>query len=66
MKKWMIAAGLLLIAGGSATFLLYPADDLGPPAVASPLSQEQLVARGAYLAKAGDCMACHTTRGGVP
>ncbi len=24
------------------------------------------IARGAYLAKAGDCMACHTVRGGVP
>ncbi|MEG2963024.1 MAG: cytochrome c, partial [Janthinobacterium sp.] len=66
MKKWMIAAGLVLIAGGSAKFLLYPDDDIGPPAVASTLSQQQLVARGAYLAKAGDCMACHTTRGGVP
>ena len=66
MKKWMIAAGLVLIAGGSAKFLLYPDDDIGPPAVASTLSPQQLVARGAYLAKAGDCMACHTTRGGVP
>src|SRR5262249_17737173 len=25
-----------------------------------------LVARGAYLAKAGDCAACHTERGGAP
>lgn len=24
------------------------------------------IARGAYLAKAGDCMACHTERGGAP
>jgi mono/diheme cytochrome c family protein len=24
------------------------------------------LARGAYLARAGDCMACHTERGGVP
>jgi mono/diheme cytochrome c family protein len=24
------------------------------------------IARGAYLARAGDCMACHTTRGGAP
>ncbi|MGK5020878.1 c-type cytochrome [Janthinobacterium sp. LB2P10] len=65
MKKWMIAAGLLLLAGVSANVLLYPDDDLGPAAVASPLSQQQLVARGAYLAKAGNCMACHTMRGGV-
>jgi mono/diheme cytochrome c family protein len=27
---------------------------------------EQQVARGAYLARAGDCMACHTARGGQP
>ena len=65
MKKWMIAAGLVLIAGAGAKLLLWPDDDIGPPAVASSLSQEQLIARGAYLAKAGDCMACHTTRGGV-
>ncbi|NIA57102.1 c-type cytochrome [Massilia sp. TW-1] len=24
------------------------------------------IARGAYLARAGDCMACHTARGGLP
>ena len=27
---------------------------------------EELVARGAYLARAGNCAACHTVRGGVP
>ena len=31
----------------------------------SPASAEQ-VARGAYLARAGNCMACHTARGGEP
>ncbi len=25
-----------------------------------------MIARGAYLARAGDCMACHTARGGLP
>ncbi|MDO5623410.1 MAG: c-type cytochrome [Pseudomonadota bacterium] len=30
-----------------------------------PASAEQL-ARGAYLARAGNCMACHTARGGAP
>jgi len=33
-----------------------------PPAPATG----QQVARGAYLARAGDCMACHTARGGQP
>lgn len=29
-------------------------------------STPQLVERGAYLARAGNCMACHTERGGAP
>jgi cytochrome c553 len=35
-----------------------------PATTATDLSSP--VARGAYLARAGNCMACHTTRGGVP
>ncbi|MFZ4876673.1 c-type cytochrome [Janthinobacterium sp. Mn2066] len=66
MKKAMLAVGLALIIVGGARVLLWPADDIGPPAPPSSLSQEQLIARGAYLSRAGDCMACHTTRGGVP
>jgi mono/diheme cytochrome c family protein len=41
---------------------------LNPPcsmAQAAPASQE-LVQRGAYLARAGDCIACHTAREGQP
>lgn len=34
------------------------------PAAGAPDAQK--VARGAYLARAGNCMACHTERGGVP
>ena len=33
------------------------------PAGATP--DAATIARGAYLARAGDCMACHTTRGGM-
>lgn len=33
-------------------------------AVGAPRPDAALVARGAYLAKAGDCAACHTARGG--
>jgi mono/diheme cytochrome c family protein len=32
---------------------------------ASGAADPALIARGAYLAKAGDCMSCHTTRGGA-
>ena len=65
MKKSLMALAALLIVGMGAKMLLWPADDIGPPATQNSLSREQLVARGAYLARAGDCMACHTTRGGV-
>jgi len=33
---------------------------------ASSVPNADSVARGAYLARAGNCMACHTTRGGTP
>lgn len=50
-----IAGGEAIVAAG-AKFPLWPADDMGPPTVASTLSQELFIAcRGAYLAKAGDC-----------
>ena len=40
---------------------------LSPPLVAVTAKDPSgLAKRGAYLAQAGNCMACHTTRGGVP
>ncbi len=38
---------------------IHDAPPLTPPAGES-------VARGAYLVRAGNCMACHTERGGAP
>ena len=35
-----------------------------PTGVPAALAQASLVERGAYLARAADCMACHTTQGG--
>ena len=37
-------------------------DDAGTASAAAP----EVLARGAYLARAGNCMACHTRRGDVP
>ncbi|MET3131504.1 mono/diheme cytochrome c family protein [Oxalobacteraceae bacterium GrIS 1.11] len=65
MKKIIPVAIALALGAGAASLLLWPADDIGPPAAASTLSRTEQVARGAYLAKAGDCMACHTSRGGA-
>lgn len=68
MKKTI----LTLLAGAAAVLLAavliaWPRAEMiasSSPAAYAPTAAN--IARGAYLAKAGDCMACHTARGGVP
>jgi mono/diheme cytochrome c family protein len=52
-----LAAGAVLWSGG---------DNLhsGGAVAATPTDQAELIKRGEYLARAGDCIACHTVRGG--
>ena len=52
MKKWMIAALPLLASLGAQA--------------EQPQANTEQVARGAYLARAADCTACHTTQHGQP
>jgi mono/diheme cytochrome c family protein len=68
-----IAAAVWIIRGpGPMDFANGPkvalADDkaANPTGVPASLAQASLVERGAYLAKAADCMACHTTQDGKP
>ena len=42
------------------------ANDKAFPAGAAVADLPAVAARGAYLARAGNCMACHTARGGLP
>jgi mono/diheme cytochrome c family protein len=62
----IIAVVLLLIV--AAAIFIWPRRDAGPPPseASKAMPAAEKIARGAYLAKAGDCMACHTTRGGAP
>ncbi|MGV7209948.1 cytochrome c [Oxalobacteraceae bacterium A2-2] len=62
----LTATALLLVLLALALWAGYhwPADDTGPPPD-TRLGTAERIARGAYLARAGDCMACHTTRGGA-
>ena len=69
-KRALQALGLLcllLLAGSALVWWLNVRGepDMGapPPALAATPAQ---VTRGAYLAQAGNCMACHTSRGGTP
>ncbi len=63
--RWALAILLVLVA--IVAWLLWPRHDAGPPASAAfaALPAAEKIARGAYLARAGDCMACHTVRGGA-
>ncbi|AMP01227.1 cytochrome c family protein [Collimonas arenae] len=62
---WVIGALVLLAAGAVAVLAMLNADDSGAPQQSAAVvnSAEQLE-RGAYLVRTGDCMACHTARGG--
>ncbi|RAK56462.1 cytochrome c [Phenylobacterium deserti] len=66
MKRALaILAGLAVL--GLAVFLaifFWPAP--AARAVAATAPSPQLIARGAYLATAADCVACHTTENGAP
>lgn len=65
MRNFLYVVAVILVLTTLAIFHLWPADDAIAPTPVSSLTPAQLVARGAYLAKAGDCQACHTARGGV-
>jgi len=52
MKKYVIAASCALLAGAAWA--------------QAPAADADLVKQGAYLARAGDCVACHTAPGGQP
>ncbi|MFL6699645.1 MAG: c-type cytochrome [Vitreoscilla sp.] len=61
----ILLAALLLAAAGLVGWLNVRGEDpLNGDAVAFAPTLEQ-VARGAYLARAGNCAACHTDRGGA-
>ncbi|GIZ52319.1 cytochrome c [Noviherbaspirillum aridicola] len=69
MRTWIKASLLLLLLAGIALAVvawLGLREDAGSPPPPSPLPAAQMIERGAYLARAGNCMACHTERGGSP
>ncbi|OJA40581.1 alcohol dehydrogenase [Burkholderia ubonensis] len=62
-----LAAGAAWLAFGFASGAAVAQPAAAPAAAASaPHAADALVARGAYLARAGDCVACHTASGGKP
>ena len=61
-----ILCALLFIAAVWAAIAWPRAQLLPSKSPADYAASEANLARGAYLARAGDCMACHTARGGAP
>jgi len=63
-----LALGLLALAVVAAALVwwLNLRDEADVKTTAAYAPSESLLARGAYLARAGNCMGCHTARGGAP
>lgn len=72
MKKFLSVLILVIVVlgGGLAWFVTrIPASPFdGAPAetASADMSSADLVAKGEYVARAGDCVACHSTPGGKP
>jgi mono/diheme cytochrome c family protein len=65
ISKWVIAALVVLAAAVVGVLALLNVDDhSGQQQSAVAVNPAEQITRGAYLVRAGDCMACHTARGG--
>jgi mono/diheme cytochrome c family protein len=61
---WVIRGPDPMAFAGGPRVELKDYKDANPTGVPKALAQASLVERGEYLAKAADCMVCHTTQGG--
>jgi mono/diheme cytochrome c family protein len=67
MKRILLFVLAVLVAVVGIGFYLGVREPGGPTAPGVPVANAaEQVARGQYLSRAGDCMACHTARGGAP
>ncbi|MBN3805960.1 c-type cytochrome [Paraburkholderia sp. Ac-20336] len=69
-RKSLFALSAVVVAAAAALVpvLWSGGDNLhnGSAVAATPTDQAELIKKGEYLARAGDCIACHTVRGGKP
>lgn len=71
LRRMLVALGLVvaaavLLVGVRLAMELHDGRDDSPSAAGRPTATPVQLQRGEYLARAGNCMACHTTRGGEP
>jgi mono/diheme cytochrome c family protein len=62
---WLLGAIALMVALAALVWWLNLRDETPVEGAAPVAITPELVARGAYLARAGNCMTCHTARGGA-
>ena len=62
--KWLTAIGLLPAGVAALVWFLNVRDESPLAAPTAAVASLETIARGAYLARAGNCAACHTARGG--
>ena len=58
----ILAVGLLFVL--AAALIFFNSSPLGSGPIATAASQAELIARGKYLATAGNCASCHTAERG--
>ncbi|MBL0726331.1 cytochrome c [Piscinibacter sp. HJYY11] len=63
-RAWLVVLVLVLLAGAVVVGLNLRGED--PLDEAPVAATPELIQRGEYLARAGNCAGCHTERGGVP
>ena len=63
LRTLLALAGVFALLAALVAWLNLRDED--PLTGATPASSPDLIARGAYLARAGNCMGCHTERGGA-
>lgn len=62
---WAVGCVVLAVAVGGGVVALNRLDEAALPADDAPLpATSEAIARGEYLARAGNCMSCHTRQGG--
>ena len=60
-----LLVGLAVVLGGVVAWMNVRGEDVDAPDTGPYVATAEQVARGAYLARAGNCAACHTDRGGA-
>ena len=65
--SWFVAAAMVILPAGAAEDTAAPAAPAEAPAAAPEApAPDPLLVKGEYLARAGNCVSCHTRPGGEP